>query len=138
MKSDGHSIRIEEKDVRNWAKAHGYELRRKAKPLPKEQTYGADGEPLKDTQFPHFCITKMLRARVWKVTKDGLKLYGLADNCAMWGKYVLALEHINRWRKHEIDDPAMQRAITRLLTPLKKEEYLKPNRKGGNNKKEVR
>ena len=52
------------------------------------------------------------------------------ENGEVWErKLLLALEHIIRWRKHEIKEPEMLRCIDRLCKPLAKSEYL--NRRKG-------
>ena len=92
----------------------------------------ADGNPIKNCYLPHFKVTASGLARAWKVTEDAQKLFGFApdENGEVWErKLLLALEHIIRWRKHEIKEPEMLRCIDRLCKPLAKSEYL--NRRKG-------
>ena len=110
----------------------GYELRRKGRKVEKRVEKDADGNPIKNCYLPHFKVTASGLARAWKVTEDAQKLFGFApdENGEVWEhKLLLALEHIIRWRKHEIKEPEMLRCIDRLCKPLAKSEYL--NRRKG-------
>ena len=118
--------------VRKEADELGYELRRKGRPASHEQTYGADGKPLKVSHMPHYTLTKMARSRLKKVTHDAKKVfgYGSKESGEVWSdKLTLCLEHVIRWLKNDIKEDEMRRSILRLLNPLKREEYLPRSRK---------
>ena len=120
--------------IRELAEIKGYELRRKGRKVEKRVEKDADGNPIKNCYLPHFKVTASGLARAWKVTEDAQKLFGFApdENGEVWErKLLLALEHIIRWRKHEIKEPEMLRCIDRLCKPLAKSEYL--NRRKGSN-----
>ena len=118
--------------LKRLAEKLGYELRRKGRKVEKRVEKDADGNPIKNCYLPHFKVTASGLARAWKVTEDAQKLFGFAsdENGEVWErKLLLALEHIIRWRKNEINEPEMLRCIDRLCKPLAKSEYL--NRKKG-------
>ena len=120
------------KNLREVAASLGYELRRKGRKVEKRVEKDADGNPIKNCYLQHFKVTASGLARAWKVTEDAQKLFGFApdENGEVWErKLLLALEHIIRWRKHEIKEPEMLRCIDRLCKPLAKSEYL--NRRKG-------
>ena len=121
------------KNLREVAASLGYELRRKGRKIEKRVEKAAVANPIKTSSASHFKATASGLARAWKVTEDAKKLFGFApdENGEVWErKLLLALEHIIRWRKHEINEPEMLRCIDRLCKPLAKSEYL--NRKKGN------
>ena len=118
--------------LKRLAEKLGYELRRKGRKVEKRVEKDADGNPIKNCYLPHFKVTASGLARAWKVTEDAQKLFGFAsdENGEVWErKLLLALEHIIRWRKNEINEPEMLRCIDRLCKPLAKSEYL--NRRKG-------
>lgn len=120
------------KNLREVAALLGYELRRKGRKVDKRVEKDADGNPIKNCYLPHFKVTASGLARAWKVTEEAQKLFGFEqdENGEVWERrLLLALEHIIRWRKHEIKEPEMLRCIDRLCKPLAKSEYL--NRKKG-------
>ena len=113
----------------------GYELRKKGVRREKHQTLDTYGQPVRDCFMPHLAICASTLARTWKVLKDASKLFGYEGKPfgLVWTEVLLlALEHIVRWLKHEINDDEMQRSIRRLIRPLEKSEYL--NRKNKENK----
>lgn len=119
-------------ELKEVAASLGYELRRKGRKVEKRVEKDADGNPIKNCYLPHFRVTASGLARAWKVTEDAKKLFCFAqdENGEVWErKLLLAIEHIIRWRRHEINEPEMLRCIDRLCKPLAKSEYL--NRKKG-------
>lgn len=112
---------------------HGYELRRKGHRIEKHNETDGLGVPLLNCFLPHLRITASCLARTWKLLKEAKAIFHFAEEDSygiVWERVLLlALEHIVRWLKHEIDEPEMQRAIMKLVKPLPKEEYLKKGKK---------
>lgn len=111
----------------------GYELRRKGRKVEKHNVVGSGGEILRTAYMPHLAITPSTLARTWKMLKEAAKLFGYMGKpygCVWAEVLLLALEHIVRWLRHEIDDKEMQVAIQRLIRPLPKNEYLNRKTKG--------
>lgn len=109
-----------------------YILRRYGVKREKKQELDADGNPVKNTYFPHLAITATCYARTWKMLKDAQAIWGCENATPgdVWEhRCLLALEHVIRYMKHDIAEPAMLAAIQRLVNPLPKSEYLKRNNK---------
>lgn len=115
-------------EIRALAMAHGYELRRRGRKQEHKAIYNADGEQLKTCYFPHLAITPSCYARTWKMLNDALSLWGCPEATGgdVWEKrLLLACEHIVRYLKREIAEPAMVTAINRLVNPLDPSEYVR-------------
>lgn len=123
-------------DIRELAAKKGYELRKKGEKREKVQVLSAvSGEPLRNCFAPHLRITATALARTWKMLRLARKVFhmGQLPYGVIWERVLLlALEHIVRWLKHEIDDAEMQKSIRRLVSPLPKAEYIRNNNKKGN------
>ena len=118
-------------EIRALAMAQGYELRRRGRKQEHKAIYDADGDQLKTCYFPHLAITPSCYARTWKMLEDALSLWGCPEaTCGdVWeARLLLACEHIVRYLKHEIAEPAMLKAIGQLISPLDPKDYLR-NRK---------
>lgn len=123
-------------DIRELAAKKGYELRKKGEKREKVQVLSAvSGEPLRNCFAPHLRITATALARTWKMLRLARKVFHMEQlpYGVIWERVLLlALEHIVRWLKHEIDDAEMQKSIRRLVSPLPKAEYIRNNNKKGN------
>lgn len=121
-------------DIRELAAKKGYELRKKGEKREKVQVLSAvSGEPLRNCFAPHLRITATALARTWKMLRLARKVFHMEQlpYGVIWERVLLlALEHIVRWLKHEIDDAEMQKSIRRLVSPLPKAEYIRNNKKG--------
>lgn len=121
-------------DIRELAAKKGYELRKKGEKREKVQVLSAvSGEPLRNCFAPHLRITATALARTWKMLRLARKVFHMEQlpYGVIWERVLLlALEHIVRWLKHEIDDAEMQKSIRRLVSTLPKAEYIRNNKKG--------
>lgn len=115
-------------DVRRLADKLGYELRRKGVKREKRKVEDADGNELRSTYFPHLTITATCYARTWKMLAEAQSVWGVPGSVPgdVWEhRLLLACEHILRYFKHNISEPQMLHAISRLVNPLPKSEYIK-------------
>lgn len=106
----------------------GYELRKKGVRRKKHREEDAEGNAIRNTYMPHVTVTAECYARCWKLYKDAQKLWGNGDapiGDVIERRLLLAGEHVVRYLKHDIAEPAMVAAIQRLINPLPKREYLK-------------
>lgn len=119
-------------DLAEVAKCYGYELRKKGMRREKKLELSAvSGEPLRNCFAPHLRITATALARTWKMLRLARTVFHMEQvpYGVVWERVLLlALEHICRWLKHEIDDAEMQKSIRRLVSPLPKAEYIRNNR----------
>ena len=137
-------------ELREIAKAFGYELRKKGVKREKHNEVDADGNPVKNCYFPHLAITASCYARTWKLLETAREVFGFEPpkdgkkgakdesrsvgtmNGEVWEqKLLLGCEHIVRYLKHDIGSKEMRESIDKLVKPLPKEEYLK---RGGSKK----
>lgn len=105
-----------------------HDLRKRGVKREKKKEVDADGNVLRNAYLPHLAISATCYARTWKMLDKAMKIWGRPDATAgdVWEKrLLLACEHIVRFIANDIDDEEMMKQIIRLVSPLKKSEYIR-------------